>query len=894
MFSSRNNISVQCQICGFPFAILVAEGVRPAWCPSCGAEFTCSSVEINSDDNILNPNVPLVMLPELDSFTENNILTEQLKSGENIIVTENTKQDNNLIENNYLDSEAATANQTNQNQNNYCNDNSAFAASKHYRLSKRLGILAVAVSVQIIALIMLPVVISSMVANINWDDNTNITIDENNSTKMINSDLPESVSPANIQTQQLMSFRENNSISVNSVESKSTNNNGENKTVLPDVLIKNQNDQNQNQNQNPNEIDPIINKTISPRDDNDNENDSDNDSERENDDDNYDSEISNFFSFIDIPCQSEMPQSEIPQSEIPSLPENNKSPDKDKKQDLDLLAVNTSENIVGKNKNENKNEDKNNKTNDIDNDINSINDIYANKDNYVDEVETEEEYIELSYEKRLERAKEQLFEGNRLSVISPERSLRIVIQAIKQYWELGQDVPLEAKWILGRAYVMQRWGEALVENIPRVESMAISSDGQWLWCRCDDNTVWIWDIFRSKRTLGGFKLDSGGLGIIKLVFTPDFRFAVGVGIDGLVRVWNMESSEPERSVVVLRGKVLNPADVQISPDGRWLVVSGIIGGGGQSVGQGRVQDVRESGYRESSLRESSYSEISGVNGSGAVWLWDLDLVKQNVKQDIKQDVKQDIASTSYEVEPVILRGHSKPVRVIRISEDSGWLVTGSDDATARVYNLKSMLPGAEQTVLKGHQSGIMTVSFSVKGGWIATGSQDNTIRVWRLSGQKSVSQSLELRGHIGWVSSLVADRSGEYLVSGSFDKTVRIWKIPVKKFDSAAVEEPIVIQTEQGSVRKLLLTRDGKMLISLGGDSSLRLWGIGENGKFDVKNTILIRNRLLPITNVEITSDDRWLIFNYTNQKNPMNSGIRMLNLQIEELLKSAETYSSR
>ncbi|MDR1053955.1 MAG: hypothetical protein LBL39_07240, partial [Planctomycetaceae bacterium] len=51
MFSSRNNIPVQCQVCGFPFAVLVGEGVRLVWCPSCGMEFTCKSVAVDSGDN---------------------------------------------------------------------------------------------------------------------------------------------------------------------------------------------------------------------------------------------------------------------------------------------------------------------------------------------------------------------------------------------------------------------------------------------------------------------------------------------------------------------------------------------------------------------------------------------------------------------------------------------------------------------------------------------------------------------------------------------------------------------------------------------------------------------------------------------------------------------------
>ncbi|MDR1052959.1 MAG: WD40 repeat domain-containing protein, partial [Planctomycetaceae bacterium] len=494
----------------------------------------------------------------------------------------------------------------------------------------------------------------------------------------------------------------------------------------------------------------------------------------------------------------------------------------------------------------------------------------------------EEDVGLLSYEIQLDRAREQLLDGGKLSAISPERGLKAVIQAIKRFQELGQAIPVEAKWILGRAYVTQRWGEALVENIPGLADMAISADGQWLWCRCEDNTIWIWDVLRSRKTLGGFKLESGNLGIVKLVFTPDFRFAVGVGVDGLVRVWNMELPESGRSMVVLGGKVSNPVDLQISPDGRWLVVSGVVNdgvvrGGGNNGNNGNNVGANNGGNGGNGGGFVN-TAINDFSGSGVVWLWDLDSVKGG-----------EMIAAGEGLEPLVLRGHSKPIRVLKISKDSGWLATGSDDATARIYNLRSAYPGAEQTVLKGHQSGIMSVVFSVEGGWLATGGQDNTIRLWRLSGSTSPPESVELRGHIGWVGSLAVDDSGERLVSGSFDKTVRIWNIPAKNIEQASAQKPTVIQTEQGLVRQLLLTRDGKTLVSLGGDFSLRLWGIGEGGVFELGSTLLIRNRLLPITHIAITPDDRWLIFDYVNQRAPKNSGIRLLHLQLEELLKSAE-----
>jgi WD40 repeat protein len=909
MFSSCNNIPVQCQICGFPFAILVAEGVRPAWCPSCGAEFTCSSVEVKPDENPLELNHSPIA--SLDNSSDN---TTQFNAADNI-VTKNINANNNRKDENNIDQNIVTINRNN---NNYRNNNSASDVNSKSVFIKRGGILLTSILVQVIALLALPAIIFFMATNAESELKGNNPLEIDGEITNINPDLPEINPIAEVESSP--SSSNDNSVASHSAVTKPDDIDTTNNVVASDVSIKSQN----NTNEITSNSNPTNRKNVN----------------RENDNGN------SLFSFIES-----RPSADNSTNSTNSTDKNKSR--HEKKPDETIEQVNIDKTHLSTDDTTNYDSDyfeygiiKTNFINDAlpvstsdsnllsnektDGDTDDNNNKIADRNGNI--IDVAEDMGLLSYEAQLNRAREQLTDSGKLSLISPERSLRMAIQAIKRYVELGQAVPLEAKWILGRAYVMQRWGEALVENIPVVNDMAISSDGQWLWCRCEDNTVWIWDVLRSKRTLAGFKLDSGGLGIVKLVFTPDFRFAIGVGVDGLVRMWNMESSDPARSVIVLRGKVANPDNVQISPDGRWLVVSGIVGEIGQTQIHGRMSGV-----------DSSDRVVDEFTGAGATWLWDLDSIKSkkleksnkpnkstteisdnstnstnsanstnstdttnvNISTALADstDSTESIESSDLlnssdsfnagnandSLEPVILRGHSKPIRVIRISEDSSWLATGSDDATARIYNLRSAYPGAEQTVLKGHQSGIMSVVFSVKGGWLATGSQDNSVRVWRLSGSKNLPESVELRGHIGWVSSLATDNSGERLASGSFDKTIRIWKIPIKNIERAAEHEPLVIQSEQGSVRKLVLTRDGKILVSLGGDFSLRMWGIDESGEFNLKNTILIRNRSLPITNISFAADDRWLIFNYINQKNPTNSGIRLLHLQLDELLKSAE-----
>jgi WD40 repeat protein len=226
------------------------------------------------------------------------------------------------------------------------------------------------------------------------------------------------------------------------------------------------------------------------------------------------------------------------------------------------------------------------------------------------------------------------------------------------------------------------------------------------------------------------------------------------------------------------------------------------------------------------------------------------------------------------------------------SPDSGLLITGSDDTAARVYNLKPEFPGACQAVLKGHNDGITAIAVAPNGKWLATGSRDQTIRLWSLTDVNAVPNSVVLNGHIGWVSALVIDRNSDVLISGSYDRTIRLWSIPQGNIQKAKDVESIEVQNDQGTVVKLLLSKDGRILVSLGSDASVRLRELnrsigGAGREIHPKNTLMLRNKILPIQQVMFTPDDRSLVFSYLNLKDESDSGIRIWSLQLDGLLES-------
>jgi WD40 repeat protein len=69
---------------------------------------------------------------------------------------------------------------------------------------------------------------------------------------------------------------------------------------------------------------------------------------------------------------------------------------------------------------------------------------------------------------------------------------------------------------------------------------------------------------------------------------------------------------------------------------------------------------------------------------------------------------------------------------VAISPDNRWLVTGSSDKTARLWDLSAKDPAANPVILRGHESWVEAVAISPDNHWVVTGSYDHTTRLWLL------------------------------------------------------------------------------------------------------------------------------------------------------------------
>ncbi|ORZ30914.1 WD40-repeat-containing domain protein [Catenaria anguillulae PL171] len=162
-----------------------------------------------------------------------------------------------------------------------------------------------------------------------------------------------------------------------------------------------------------------------------------------------------------------------------------------------------------------------------------------------------------------------------------------------------------------------------------------------------------------------------------------------------------------------------------------------------------------------------------------------------------------------------LVGHQAGVFAVRISPDKRFLVSGSEDGTARLWSLDTF---SNVAVYRGHNYPVWDVDIGTEGHYFATASHDRTARLW------SPEYIFPLRifaGHLSDVDVVRFHPNSSYVATGSADKTVRLW-------DVQTGNHVRVLTGHAGAVQALAFSPDGKSLAVAGEDKHVHVWDLGE------------------------------------------------------------------
>ncbi|EMD60304.1 hypothetical protein COCSADRAFT_39949 [Bipolaris sorokiniana ND90Pr] len=160
----------------------------------------------------------------------------------------------------------------------------------------------------------------------------------------------------------------------------------------------------------------------------------------------------------------------------------------------------------------------------------------------------------------------------------------------------------------------------------------------------------------------------------------------------------------------------------------------------------------------------------------------------------------------------LLIGHGNNVCALDVSEDGRYIVSGSWDMEARLWEVGKW---GESTVLQGHTASVWAV-LAFDENTIITGCADNQIRVYNISGGTSPVRSIQAPEVVRALCRLPSDHpSGAQFASAGNDAVIRLWTITGKQ-----VAE---LHGHENFIYSLAVLPNGG-IVSAGEDRTVRVW----------------------------------------------------------------------
>jgi WD40 repeat protein len=150
--------------------------------------------------------------------------------------------------------------------------------------------------------------------------------------------------------------------------------------------------------------------------------------------------------------------------------------------------------------------------------------------------------------------------------------------------------------------------------------------------------------------------------------------------------------------------------------------------------------------------------------------------------------------------------HKNYVRAVAFSPHEKYILTASSDHTARLWDWQG-----NQLMVFRHKRGVSAAAFSPHEKYILTGSSDYTARLWDWQGNQ-----LKVFKHKSSVRAAAFSPDGKYVLTGTYDRTARLWDLQrnqSRRFDG-----------HQSMVDSVAFSPDGKHVLTGSFDGTTRLW----------------------------------------------------------------------
>ncbi|KAF2073848.1 hypothetical protein CYY_004844 [Polysphondylium violaceum] len=166
------------------------------------------------------------------------------------------------------------------------------------------------------------------------------------------------------------------------------------------------------------------------------------------------------------------------------------------------------------------------------------------------------------------------------------------------------------------------------------------------------------------------------------------------------------------------------------------------------------------------------------------------------------------------------------------------IVVATNSNEIKQYDLKTK----RAQVLRGHQDLVLSVDVSNDGQFMLSGSRDKSAMLWDLNSKKPI---MSLNGHTSSVTCVaMSKKQNNFAITASEDRTIKLWKLaPNESVKSGKVQKASAVLTKiahEKDINAISIAPNDKIFATASQDSYVKIWSVNN---FELLGTIKAHRR---------------------------------------------------